>query len=178
MKKTIFPAFLWILLCAGVLFCLSRSLEGVRQTRVQEVLLEKMRILLPGSTHFTSRTDENLGGSVIAAWEGETGVVVQTVTGGYAGDITMLVGIGNSGRVTGVQVCNMAETWGLGSRILTDSTFLAQFLNTSGQAVIGVDADALSGATVSSRAVARGIREAVAYVTGADASSGATLWGG
>ena len=38
--------------------------------------------------------------------------------------------------------------------------------------------DAMTGATVTSKAVARCVNAAVGYVTGADAESGATSWGG
>ena len=41
-----------------------------------------------------------------------------------------------------------------------------------------VDVDALTGATVTSKAVVRCVNSAVAYVTGADAVSAATTWGG
>ena len=56
--------------------------------------------------------------------------------------------------------------------------FLAQFLNTTGEAAVGESVDALTGATVTSKAVTRSINSAVAYVTGADTSSAATSWGG
>ena len=72
----------------------------------------------------------------------------------------------------------MEETYGLGREALTDWEFLAQFLNTTGDAEIGVGMDALTGATVTSRAIARGVNSAVGFVTGADVSSGATSWGG
>ena len=38
--------------------------------------------------------------------------------------------------------------------------------------------DAITGATVTSKAIARCVNSAIAYVTGADVSSGATSWGG
>ena len=38
--------------------------------------------------------------------------------------------------------------------------------------------DGMTGATVTSKAIIRCVNSAVAYVTGADASSGATSWGG
>jgi Na+-translocating ferredoxin:NAD+ oxidoreductase RnfG subunit len=72
----------------------------------------------------------------------------------------------------------MNETFGLGANALNDHEFLAQFLNTSGEAAVGTNVDAISGATVTSKAIARCVNSAVAYVTGADADSGATSWGG
>ena len=41
-----------------------------------------------------------------------------------------------------------------------------------------VEVDAISGATVTSKAVIRCVNSAVAYVTGADTETGATSWGG
>ena len=38
--------------------------------------------------------------------------------------------------------------------------------------------DAITGATVTSKAVTRSVNAAIAYVTGADTDSGATSWGG
>ena len=125
--------------------------------------------------------------------------MVNTVTYGYAGDITMLIGVSNEGKVTGLQVRNMQETYGLGAQALTDWEFLAQFLNTTGNVAIatsGADAfssatqktegeaaaeevyvDGLTGATVTSKAIARSVNSAVAFVTGADVATEATKWG-
>ena len=72
----------------------------------------------------------------------------------------------------------MEETFGLGRNALTDHEFLYQFLNTSGEAEVGTNVDAITGATVTSRAIARSINSAVAVVTGADTASSATTWGG
>lgn len=130
--------------------------------------------------------------------KGANGYVIQTATQGYAGEIVMSIAVSNDGRVMGLIVEEAHETLGLGSRILSDVDFLSQFLNQSGSfevATHGADAfsgataeasaegesisvDGISGATVSSKAVVRCINSAVAYVTGADAVSAATSWGG
>ena len=123
--------------------------------------------------------------------------VIETVTYGYAGEITMVIGVNNDGKVTGLVVKEAHETPGLGNNILTDHVFLSQFLNKTGSfevATSGADAfsgatgtsdaetetyvDGISGATVPSKAIARCVNSAVAYVTGADIDSGATSWGG
>ena len=46
------------------------------------------------------------------------------------------------------------------------------------EAAVGEDIDALTGATVTSKAVTRAVNSAVAFVTGADISSSATEWEG
>ena len=103
---------------------------------------------------------------------------MDTVTYGYAGNITMLIGVASEGNVTGLQVRNMQETYGLGAEALSDWEFLAQFLRTEGDAEIGTNVDAITGATVTSKAIARSVNSAVGFVTGADTSSSATSWGG
>ena len=89
-----------------------------------------------------------------------------------------MVGVSNEGKVTGLAVESMQETRGLGAEALSDENFLAQFLLTGGDAEVGSNVDALTGATVSSKAVTKAVNSAVAYVTGADTSSSATEWGG
>ena len=105
-----------------------------------------------------------------------TGPLSQVYILPLAGD--MLVGVSNEGNVTGLQVRSMEETYGLGAEALTDWQFLAQFLRTEGDAEVGSNIDAITGATVTSKAIARSVNSAVGFVTGADTSSGATSWGG
>jgi len=61
---------------------------------------------------------------------------------------------------------------------LTDIDFLVQFVGTSGEAEVGGGVDAITGATVTSKAVVKAVNSASAFVTGADVSSSATEWGG
>ena len=90
----------------------------------------------------------------------------------------MLIGVSNEGTVTGLQVRDMSETQGLGGEALWDWEFLIQFLNNAGDAEIGENIDGLTGATVTSKAIARSVNSAVGFVTGADVESSATSWGG
>ena len=137
-----------------------------------------MQTLLPGSTRFTVEPYTGEDANIVSIHKGETGYVIETVTYGYVDNIRMLIGVSNDGKVTGLMVRDMKETFGLGAQALTDTDFLAQFLNTSGEAAVGETVDALTGATVTSKAITRAVNSAVAYVTGADASTGATSWGG
>lgn len=111
-------------------------------------------------------------------YRGETGYVICAVTQGYVDEIELLVGVDDSGKVKGLCVYGQHETLGLGAASQTNVPFLQQYLGTSGEAQTGTTVDALTGATVSSKAVTKGVNAAVAYVTGADISSGATSWGG
>ena len=137
-----------------------------------------MHTILPGSGTFTEEAYTGDDANIRTAYKSENGYVVHVVTAGYAGNISMLVGVSNDGKVQGLVVRDLQETYGLGARALTDTELLKQFLNTDGSAAVGEDIDALTGATVTSKAVTRGVNSAVSFVTGADTSSGATAWGG
>ena len=178
MKKSILIPVASIALSALVLFGAANLLSGIAIENGRREHLSMMQILLPGSENFTVEPYAGEDENIVSIHKGENGFVVETKTYGYAGDITMLVGVSNEGTVTGLVVRHLSETYGLGANALTDTDFLAQFLNTSGEAAVGETVDALTGATVTSKAITRAVNSAVAYVTGADVSSGATSWGG
>ena len=178
MKKNILMPILTILLAAVVLFAASSGLSTVREENARRELESVMHTILPGSETFTEEAYTGEDANIRAAYKSEAGFVVHVVTPGYAGDISMLVGVSNDGKVQGLVVRDLQETYGLGRRALTDTVFLTQFLNTDGSANLGESIDAMTGATVTSKAVTRGVNSAVSFVTGADASSGATAWGG
>ena len=177
MKKIIVP-ILAFFLCAVILFAMDAGLEGIRAEKANAEHLSIMKTLLPGSENFTVEKYTGVDANIRSIHKGETGYVIETVTAGYAGDIRMLVGVSNEGKVVGLVVRELHETRGLGTRALTDTDFLSQLLCTSGEAAVGVDVDAISGATVTSKAIVRSVNSAAAYVTGVDTSSGATSWGG
>ena len=133
-----------------------------------------MQSLLPGSENFTLEKYEGEDESIRSVHKGETGFVIEVATQGYADEIVMLVGVSNDGQVKGLVVRDIHETYQLGNRALTDVDFLAQYLNTTGDAQVGETVDAITGATVTSKAVTRCVNAAVAYVTGTDTDSGAT----
>ena len=177
MRKILVP-ILTILLAAVVLLGMYNGLLGLRQANAAKELQAKMETILPGSTTFTEEAYTGEDTNIHRVWKGETGYVVETITYGYAGNIRMLVGVCNEGNVTGLQVRDMEETYGLGGEALTNWEFLRQFLRTEGDAEVGVNVDAITGATVTSKAVTRSVNSAVGFVTGADTSSAATSWGG
>ena len=178
MKKQILVPVLIILIVAGMLLGMSFGLSKIAEANAQKEHQKIMETLLPGSKVFSVEPYAGDDANIRSVHKGETGFVVETVTYGYAGDITMLIGVTSEGKVTGLVVRDMSDTPGLGGNALTDHEFLAQFLNTSGEAEVGTNIDAISGATVPSKAITRSINSAVAYVTGADTDSGATSWGG
>ena len=197
MKKSILIPVLAILLCAALLLGASALTSGMYLENARELHLKDLQTLLPGATEFTVEPYSGEDANILSVHKADIGYVIETNTYGYAGPITVLVGVNKEGKVTGLVVREQSETLGLGAKALSDADFLAQFLNKTGSFAIGtagVDAfsgatgeaatgeetyvDAITGATVTSKAIARCANSAIAYVTGADVESGATSWGG
>lgn len=178
MKKTFMMPLLAVILAATVLFGLTFGLNGVASANAQKEHLTMMQTLLPGSETFTVVPYTGEDANIRRVHKGQTGFVIETATQGYADEIVMMIGVSNDGKVKGLVVRDIHETCGLGNKALNDWQFLAQYLNTKGDAQIGEGVDAITGATVTSKAITRCVNSAVAYVTGADANSGATSWGG
>ena len=178
MKKSILLPIVAIVLAAAILFGLNFGLASYRAEAEAKELTAKMQAILPGSEVFTQEEYTGEDANIITTYKAENGYVVETCTYGYAGNITMLIGVSNEGTVTGLQVRDMSETQGLGGEALWNWEFLIQFLNNAGDAEIGTNVDGLTGATVTSKAIARSVNSAVGFVTGADVESSATSWGG
>ena len=92
-----------------------------------------------------------------------TAYAVSVSPSGYGGAIEMMVGLDADANVTGVKILSMSETAGLGANAKDNEAWLAQF---QGQ---GGELDALTGATITSRAVESGVnaaRDAVRAIEG------------
>lgn len=86
------------------------------------------------------------------------GYVFKIKSQGYKDNIEYMIGISTDGKITGYEVLAIAETSGIGTKVAE-----APFKDS----VVGKDVedkiDTISGATVSSTAVIKGINEAVEY---------------
>ena len=176
--KSMLKPIIAIAAVALILFGAGAALSKTAAANAEKEINEMFATILPGSTSFEEEVYEGEDTAIQAVYKGDTGFVIQTSAYGYAGDIVMLVGVSNEGTVTGLVVRDLSETYGLGANALTDTEFLSQYLETSGEAEVGNNVDAITGATVTSKAVTRAVNSAVAYVTGADTTSSATTWGG
>lgn len=93
------------------------------------------------------------------------GFCANVKSAGFGGDINMMVAVDPGGTMLGVRIVSMSETPGLGSRAGEDA-HLEQYSGLdaygSGELVtLGEQVDAISGATVSSRAVNAGVNAAL-----------------
>ncbi len=177
-KDLIAPAAA-LAVAAAVLLGASAALGPVAEKNEAAAQTEIMGYMLPNRpTSFTEEPYDGEDESICRVFKADGGYVIEVETAGYAGPMTLWVGVTNDGQVSGVTVRDHRETFGLGRGAQTEWPFLSQFLGTAGEAAVGEDIDALTGATVTSKAVTRAVNSAAAFVTGADVSSGATEWEG
>ena len=118
-------------------------------------------------------SDAGIEGSideVSAVDGGEAGYVITVTDGeGYGGDIQMTVGITADGSISGISFLSISETAGLGMKAREES-FYGQYVGVQADQFYvskdggeGEPIDAISGATITSRAVAGGVNAAIAY---------------
>lgn len=88
---------------------------------------------------------------------------------GYNGNISMVVGVDTNGVVTGIDITSQSETPGLGANC-TKEEFKAQFIGKEKEiSVVKNNAkdnqiDAMTSATITSKAVTEGVNAAIAAV--------------
>lgn len=88
------------------------------------------------------------------------GYVITAQAKGYGGNVPVMVAFGESGSIEAVRFLDNSETPGLGQKVKTDA-FQGQFSGMAAQPFSLEDIDALTGATISSRAAATAINAAI-----------------
>ena len=131
---------------------------------------DAIEAVLPGGGESVPFTDDS--GWVTTVYKSETGYAVEvTPTTGFDGDIAMMVGIDLQGNVLGISVISHTETAGLGAvaaaKTSAGEAFRGQFVGTSGSVSVAKDGgtiDAITGATITSRAICDGVNAALACI--------------
>lgn len=97
------------------------------------------------------------------------GYTIKTTPKGYGGKVEVMVGISQNGEISGVKIGNHSETPGLGSKA-SEPAFKDQFNGKSTEKSLAVvkgnasndnDIAAISGATITSKAVTSGVNAAM-----------------
>ena len=184
MSDILRTGFFLFVTCLIAAVCLAVT-ESVTAPRIREqaakALLEAKKAVLPEAAGFPASISAPLSGSAIGesrsieiavdAQGKMIGTVQQVAPKGYAGPINMVVGLKPDGTLSGVVIQSMIETPGLGTKLKDE--FLTRFLGLMKekglQANVKVkqdngDVDAITAATVSSRAFCKGVREAMELV--------------
>ena len=154
---------------AGVNGITAPVIEELNAAKTQEAI----SAVLPGGfdTEITDYADAS--GIVSKIYQGATGYAVEVGPGGCDNTITMMVGIDNEGKVLGISIINHTETAGLGAVAAAGTpagiAFRDQFAGQSGTVAVTKDGgtmDAITGATITSRAICVGVNAALDVVAG------------
>jgi electron transport complex protein RnfG len=122
----------------------------------------------PISDRFTVTVGEVKMSFFVGAFDGQPrAVAFETYGKGYGGDVGLMVGLDlKDNKLLGVGVTTHGETPGMGARAKDDPSFVSQFKNLPLDQPFKVAADggqisAISGATITSRAVCAATNDAV-----------------
>lgn len=181
-KQTLaYPALLMgavsLLVCSLLMVTNSLTAEPIAQ-RQREDLTRQLNQVLPGSVYDNQPLDQKyqevFDGQAFTFYRARlqdkvSAVILFTQTSGYSGDIALLVAIKADGQLSGVRVLSHTETPGLGDKIeQAKSDWILGFSglslstpDTTGWAVKkdGGQFDAFTGATITPRAVVKGVFE-------------------
>ena len=176
-KEIIIPAISLFLICL-VATALLGFTNQITAPKIEQLAIETennaKKEVLSDAADFSDRMTATLDETEYSYYEGldgdknVIGYVFTTVAKGYGGDIKVMVGVDKSGSVTGVSILEISETAGLGMNAKNES-FLKQFLSKNGEISViknGTPADneisALTGATITSKAMAKAVNTALA----------------
>ena len=165
-----------LLICAVVAACLA-GVNAVTKPIIEELnakaTQEAIMAVLPGGFEAEITDFADATGIVSKVYQGENGYAVEVGPSGFDNTITMMVGIDNEGKVLGISIVSHTETAGLGAVAAAGTpagtAFRDQFAGTSGSLAVtkdGGEINAITGATITSRAVCVGVNAALACVAG------------
>ena len=162
-----------LLLITSVVAALLAGVNSITAPKIAELTEQKtqqaIEAVLPGGGESVDFTDDS--GLVSVVYKGESGYAVQVAPSGFDGAVTMMVGVDMNGNVLGISVISQTETAGLGAVCAATTSageaFRGQFVGMSGEVTVskdGGEVDAITGATITSRAVCKGVSAALACV--------------
>ena len=162
-----------LLLITSVVAALLAGVNSITAPKIAELSAQKtqeaIEAVLPGGGEEVAFTDDTGLGTTV--YQGEAGYAVKVAPVGFDSAITMMVGVDTEGNVLGISVIDQSETAGRGAVCAASTTageaFRGQFVGMSGEVTVSKDGglvDAITGATITSRAVCKGVSAALACV--------------
>jgi electron transport complex protein RnfG len=95
-------------------------------------------------------------------FKSDKGYVFKVNTRGYGGPLALAVGIDLSGKVAGIAVVSSKETVGLGGKVLEEENLKKwNGKTTEDKLVVGEDVQAVTGATITTKAVTAQVKKAL-----------------
>ena len=171
--KYVFRLAMILLIITSVVAALLAGVNSITAPVIDQLNAEKtqkaIEAVLPGGydEEVSGYADET--GLVSKVYKGANGYAFEVKPAGFDNTITMMVGVDNEGKVLGISVVSHTETAGLGAVAAASTSagesFRGQVVGTSGSGAVSKDGgtlDAITGATITSRAVCAGVNAALA----------------
>ncbi len=159
-----------LLICAAVAAVLA-GVNAITEDKIaaiqEQKTLDAIAQVLPGVEGLEELALTGDTGIVKTVYRSGDSYALEVAPVGFDGAVTMMVGI-SQGQVTGIRIISHTETPGLGAVAAADNArgeaFRSQFVGQSGNVEVGTTVDGITGATVTSKAVASGVNAALEFV--------------
>lgn len=152
---------------AGILAAVNSATEPIITANAEAKRVAAMSKVLPEAESFEQVEYSAVHSSVIEAYSaGDAGYVILSEPRGYAGAISVVVGINSDLTVNSIDITGHSETPGLGANC-TNESFMSAFSGKTKDIKVvksnptANQVDALSSATVTTRAVVKGVNDAL-----------------
>ena len=166
---------LTLFIIAAVVAAALAGVNSITKPVIDQLNAEKTQkaiaAVLPGGFDEELASFDDQGGLVSKVYKGANGYALEVLPSGFDNTITMMVGVDFEGKVLGISVVSHTETAGLGAVAAATTSageaFRAQFVGQSGSVSVTKDGgqiDAITGATITSRAICDGVNAALACV--------------
>lgn len=163
-----------LFLITAIVALVLAGVNAVTAPRIAALTAEKTQAaisaVLPGEAKPLDSFKDDTG-IVSKVYASDAGYAVEVTPIGFDNTITMMVGVDKSGNVLGISIISQSETAGLGAvsaaKTSAGEAFRSQFIGASGEVTVTKDGgtiDAITSATITSRAVCRGVSAALAVV--------------
>lgn len=162
---------------AGLLAGTNQITAPIIEQRNEQANNEARQTVLPDASEFKLLDNDKYKSvsdvEVVEVYEGLSGsnvagYTMKVLPKGYGGEIELMVGIKSDGTISGVNLGNMNETPGLGAKA-NEEEFYGQYLGKPATELSVIksgsagetEIQAISGATITSKAVTTGVNAAV-----------------
>jgi len=158
-------------ICLAATLVLAVTYEVTKPKIEEQLKVEEraaLKSIMPSADSFKEKSLDGIEYFDALRGDAVIGYCVRVVASGYNGYIRMIAGVDSNGTIQGVAVLEHSETPGLGAKINeirpgeSEPWFLKQFKGKNADTIaIKKNIDAITGATISSKAVTDAIRKTV-----------------
>lgn len=162
--------FLITAVAAGLLAAVNAKTAPIIEKNELLKQQEAMKVVLPTADSFDEKNllNDKMDKIISAVYKGsgDSGYVVMASPSGYGGEISIAVGVSQSGKVSGVSIISQSETAGLGAKCVNEE-FTSQFSGKTENITVSKgnakdnQINAISSATITSKAVTSGVNAAI-----------------